>query len=693
MWIFKLHSKYKPTGDQPEAIKKLVQSLKDGNNFQTLLGVTGSGKTFTMANIIAEMDKPALIMAHNKTLAAQLAQEFKEFFPENAVHYFVSYYDYYQPEAYVVKTGAYIEKEATINEEIDRLRHAATESLLTRRDVIIVASVSCIYGIWEVEQYDKQAIRIEKWKEYILENLLRELVSMQFVRSVADWKPWMFLVKWDTLEIWPSSSEEIIRLEFWGDELDRITKIEYLTNELIEELDEIKIFPAKHFVTEKWIIEEVLPKIKSEMEERVKFFQENWKLVEAERIKMRTEYDMEMMNEVGYVNGIENYSMYLGNRKPWDAPSTLIEFFRALGENEKNSDEKNFSNFLTFIDESHITIPQVGWMYAWDRARKENLINYGFRLPSALENRPLKFDEFEQKIGQTIFVSATPSKYELDHQKVVAEQVIRPTGLLDPEIFIENMEYMTDSLMKYIREAISKNERALITTITKKSSEDLALYLAENGIKVRYLHSEIETIERLEILRDYRLGEIDVIVGVNLLREGLDLPETSFIGILDAEKIGFLRSKTSLLQIIGRAARNANWKVVMYVHEKSNKNYTENEENFLEENIECLNYARKNNLAVSVAMKDSIIETYRRRHIQHEYNLKNNITPKTVISSIKEISIPNKKTEVFDSGKMTKENLKTYIKRLELEMDVAAANLDFEKAKEIRDELIRIKKK
>lgn len=690
MWIFKLHSKYKPTGDQPEAIKKLVQSLKDGNDFQTLLGVTGSGKTFTMANIIAEIDKPALIMAHNKTLAAQLAQEFKEFFPENAVHYFVSYYDYYQPEAYVVKTGAYIEKEATINEEIDRLRHAATESLLTRRDVIIVASVSCIYGIWEVEQYDKQAIRIEKWKEYIIENLLRELVSMQFVRSVADWKPWMFLVKWDTLEIWPSSSEEIIRLEFWGDELDRITKIEYLTNELIEELDEIKIFPAKHFVTEKWIIEEVLPKIKSEMEERVKFFQENWKLVEAERIKMRTEYDMEMMNEVGYVNGIENYSMYLGNRKPWDAPSTLIEFFRALGKNEKNSNEKNF---LTFIDESHITIPQVGGMYAWDRARKENLINYGFRLPSALENRPLKFEEFEQKIGQTIFVSATPSKYELEHQKVVAEQVIRPTGLLDPEIFIENMEYMTDSLMKHIREAISKNERALITTITKKSSEDLALYLAENGIKVRYLHSEIETIERLEILRDYRLGEIDVIVGVNLLREGLDLPETSFIGILDAEKIGFLRSKTSLLQIIGRAARNANGKVVMYVHEKSNKNYTENEENFLEENIECLDYARKNNLAVSVAMKDSIIETYRRRKIQHEYNIKNNITPKTVISSIKEISIPNKKTEVFDSGKMTKENLKTYIKRLELEMDVAAANLDFEKAKEIRDELIRIKKK
>lgn len=681
MGLFELHSKYKPTGDQPQAIEKLVAGLREGLDFQTLLGVTGSGKTFTMANIIAEMDRPALIIAHNKTLAAQLAQEFKEFFPNNAVHYFVSYYDYYQPEAYVVKTGAYIEKEATINEEIDRLRHAATESLLTRRDVIIVASVSCIYGIGEVNQYRDQALKIEVGKNYVLENLLQELVAMQFVRSTADWKPGMFLVKGDVLEIWPSSSEEIIRLDFFGDELENITRIEHLTNERLENLEEILIFPAKHFVTEKGIIDEVLPKIKAEMESQVEFFQKNGKLVEAERIKMRTEYDMEMMAEVGYVNGIENYSMYLGGRNPGDAPATLIEFFR-----QSNKD----GGFLTFIDESHITISQIGGMYAWDRARKENLIQYGFRLPSARENRPLKFDEFEQKIWQTIFVSATPNKYEAEHQKAVAEQIIRPTGLLDPEIAIEPMEFMVDSLMKNISEVIARGERALITTITKKSSEDLALYLSENGVKVRYLHSEIETIERLEILRDYRLGEIDVIVGVNLLREGLDLPETSFIGILDAEKIGFLRSKTSLLQIIGRGARNANGRVVMYVHEKNPQHADKKtDETSI---IPCLQEAAEKNLAISTAMREAISETYRRRAIQHEYNVKNNITPKTVISSIKELSIPNKKTEIFDGGNMTRESIKTLTKRLELEMDVAAANLDFEKAAEIRDQLMALRK-
>jgi excinuclease ABC subunit B len=649
--MFKLNSPYSPAGDQGDAIKKLVESIKKWNDFQTLLGVTGSGKTFTMANIIQELQRPALIMAHNKTLAAQLAQEFKEFFPENAVHYFVSYYDYYQPEAYVVKTGAYIEKEATINEEIDRLRHAATESLLTRKDVIIVASVSCIYGIGEVDQYEAQCLRFEAGKDYILENLIHELVMVQFTRSTADWKPGMFLIKWDTLEIWPSSSESIIRLEFFGDTLERITRIEHLTNALIENLEEVTIFPAKHFVTEKWIIESVLPKIKHEMEEQVNFFHSQWKLVEAERIKMRVEYDMEMLGEVGYVNGIENYSMYLGNRNLGEPPATLLEFFP--------------ENFLTFIDESHITIPQVGGMYAGDRARKENLVNYGFRLPSALENRPLRFEEFEKKIGQTVFVSATPSKYEAEHGKIIVEQVIRPTGLLDPEIEIEDMEFMVDSIMKHIAEVQSRNERALITTITKKSSEDLANYLADNGIKVRYLHSEIETIERLEILRDYRLGEIDVIVGVNLLREWLDLPETSFIAILDAEKIGFLRSKTSLLQIIGRAARNANGRVVMYSHDKK----------------------------ISSAMEDAIYETNRRREIQHAYNLKHGITPKTVYSSIKEIGIPKKKTEIFSEGETTREKLETYIKRLELEMDVAAANLDFEKAAELRDELLSIRKK
>lgn len=649
--MFKLHSPYSPTGDQPEAIRTLVDSLKNGNRFQTLLGVTGSGKTFTMANIIAELQRPALIMVHNKTLAAQLAQEFKEFFPENAVHYFVSYYDYYQPEAFVVKSGAYIEKEATINEEIDRLRHAATESLLTRKDVIIIASVSCIYGIGEVDQYEAQCLRFEVGKEYIIENLIRELVMVQFTRSTADWKPGMFLVKGDILEIWPSSSESIIRLEFFGDTLDRITRIEHLTHTLIEEIGEITIFPAKHFVTEKWIIEAILPKIKHEMEEQVAYFQSVGKLVEAERIKMRVEYDMEMLGEVGYVNGIENYSMYLGNRNPGEPPATLMEFFP--------------DGFLTFIDESHITIPQVGGMYAGDRARKENLVNYGFRLPSAMENRPLRFEEFEQKIGQTVFVSATPSKYEAEHEQVVAEQVIRPTGLLDPEIEIEDMEFMVDSLMKNIQAAKKRNERSLITTITKKSSEDLANYLAENGIKVRYLHSEIETIERLEILRDYRLGEIDVIVGVNLLREWLDLPETSFIGILDAEKIGFLRSKTSLLQIIGRAARNSNGHVIMYSH----------------------------GCKQSIAMIEAIEETNRRRAVQIAYNTEHGITPKTVISSVKEVSIPKKKTEIFAGGEVTKEKLSVYIKRLELEMDVAAANLDFERAAEIRDELMSVRKK
>ena len=648
--IFKLHSEYSPTGDQPHAIGKLMASIDAWNQYQTLLGVTGSGKTFTMANIISRSQRPALILAHNKTLAAQLAQEFKEFFPENAVHYFVSYYDYYQPEAFVVKTWEKKKKEATINEEIDRLRHAATESLLTRRDVIIVASVSCIYGIGEADEYEKQCLRFKVGEDYPLEALIASLVNLQFKRSTADFKPWMFHILGDTIEIWPSSSEEFFRLEFFGDTLDRITKTEYLTYVTLGEFEEAVIFPAKHFVTSKSIIDEVLPKIKEEMEAQVAHFQSIGKLVEAERIKMRVEYDMEMLAEVGFVNGIENYSMYLSNRKAGDPPSTLMDFFP--------------KGYLMFVDESHITIPQIGGMYAWDRARKENLVNYGFRLPSALENRPLRFPEFEKKSGQTIYVSATPAAHELALSgENIAEQVIRPTGLIDPEITIEDMEFMVDSIMRHIQNAKNRNERSIITTLTKRSSEDLAEYLAGNGLKVRYLHSEIETLERLEILRDFRLWNIDVVVGVNLLREWLDLPETSFIAILDAEKVGFLRSKTSLLQIIGRAARNVNGHVVMYSHSKKE----------------------------SQAMKDAMAETNRRREVQIAYNLKHNINPTTILSSIKEISIPSKKKDPFDGGHIA--NVEAYKKRLELEMDVAAANLDFERAAELRDELMGLRKR
>lgn len=647
---FELHSKYKPTGDQPTAIAGLVKSLEKGNKFQTLLGVTGSGKTFTMANIIQELQRPTLVLAHNKTLAAQLAQEFKEFFPNNAVHYFVSYYDYYQPEAFVVKTGTYIEKEATINEEIDRLRHAATESLLTRQDVIIVASVSCIYGIGEVAEYQGQTIGFEVGKTYSIESIISKLVSLQFRRATADFKSGMFRIIGDVLEVFPSSSEHILVMDFFGDELESLYWKEALTNERIDTVTTATIFPAKHFVTTPEVVEAAIPAIKAELDERVAFFTANGKLLEAERIKMKTEYDLEMLQEVGYVNGVENYSMYLSGRKPGMTPSTLLNFFP--------------KNYLAFIDESHISIPQIGGMYAGDRARKENLVEYGFRLPSAMENRPLKFEEFEGKLNQTIFVSATPSKYEAEKQQEVWEQIIRPTGLLDPIIEIEDMEYMVDSLMKEINAVRGRNERALVTTLTKKSSEELAEYLAGNGVKVKYLHSEIETIERLEILRDLRLGKIEVIVGVNLLREGLDLPEVSFIGILDAEKIGFLRSTSALLQIIGRAARNSNGRVVMYSHKKR----------------------------YSAAMEQAIGETNRRREIQHAYNVEHGITPQTIISSIKEIGLKGKKSDA-DLDELPSEKIDATIRRYELEMDVAASNLDFELAADIRDKLIDLRRK
>ncbi|MDD2891348.1 MAG: excinuclease ABC subunit UvrB [Candidatus Gracilibacteria bacterium] len=646
---FKLHAKYTPTGDQPQAIEKLLQGLKTGKNFQTLLGVTGSGKTFTMANIIEKIQRPTLVIAHNKTLAAQLAQEFKEFFPENAVHYFVSYYDYYQPEAFIVKTGTYIEKEATINEEIDRLRHAATESLLSRKDVIIVASVSCIYGIGEQEEYEAQTFKIQKNNKDTIESIIEKLVQLQFKRTKTDFKPGNFRIQGDTLDIFPASSELFYSIEFFGDDIERIVQKVPITNEVITSFDEITIFPAKHFISSSTTIEEVIPKIKKELDERLEFFKSQNDFVKIERLKTKVEYDLEMMQEVGYVNGIENYSMYLSKRKPGSSPTTLIDFFP--------------KDFMTFIDESHISIPQIGGMYAGDRARKENLIDNGFRLPSAFENRPLRFEEFEKKIGQTIFVSATPSKYEAAHSEATVEQIIRPTGLLDPEISIEDMEYVADSLMGHIQSTIKRGERFLITTITKKSSEELSEYLASNGIKVRYLHSEIETIERLEILRDLRLGKTDGIVGVNLLREGLDLPEVSFIGILDAEKIGFLRSTSSLLQIIGRAARNIHGYVVMYSHK-------------------CRE---------SIAMTEAVDITYKRRAIQHQYNIDHGITPETIVSRIKDTGLKGKK--LHDDEAMRGESQKTRIKRLELEMDIASANLDFELAAEIRDELLAIKKK
>ncbi len=648
MPLFNLVSKYVPTGDQPQAITEIVESLKtEEEKYRTILWVTGSGKTFTMANIISQMDRPALIIAHNKTLAAQLAQEFKEYFPDNAVHYFVSYYDYYQPEAYIVKTDTYIEKEATINEEIDRLRHAATESLLTRKDVIIVASVSCIYSLGDVSEYMWQVLEVQTGKTYVFEDLIDNLIRLQFRRATYDFGPGMFQIMGDTIDIFPSSSETIWSLEFFWNDLDRISRRNHFTGEVYENAEKINIFPAKHTIAAAGKIEEILPKIKEELTTRLKYFAETGDLVKAERIKTKVEYDLEMMAEVGYVNGIENYSMYISGRSPGDTPSTLMDFFPEW--------------YLTFIDESHMTIPQIGGMYAGDRARKTNLIENGFRLPTAFENRPLRFEEFEKKTEKIVCVSATPSAYELDHSKTIARQVIRPTGLLDPKIEIEDMKYVVDSLMKHINAAKKRGERALLTTLTKKSSEELAEFLASNGIKVAYLHSEVETLDRLEILRNLRMGKTEVIVWVNLLREWLDLPEVSFIGILDAEKQGFLRSTQALLQIVGRAARNVNGTVVMYSREK----------------------------IISDAMARTIQITDDRRAIQHTYNIEHDITPQTIYSTIKDMGIPKKRDYTLHEEWG---NLETKIRRLELEMDVAATNLDFELAAELRDAIIDLNK-
>ena len=650
---FILRAPYTPTGDQPEAIEALLRGIERGDRAQTLLGITGSGKTFTMANIIQRLQRPALIIAHNKTLTAQLAQEFREFFPDNAVHYFVSYYDYYQPEAYIAKTDTYIEKESTVNAEIDRLRHATTESLLTRRDVIIVASVSCIYGIGEREEYESQVLRLAVGDHVSQSEIIDHLISIQFKRTGADFMPGTFRVVGDTIDVYPASTEDYVSIGWYGDDIETIMRREYLTNTHLDRLENVAIFPARHFVTRQDVVSGIVPRIRAELTDRLEYFAEKGDLLRAERIKTRVEYDLEMLQEVGYVNGIENYSLYFSDRMSGDPATTLIDFFPP--------------DFLTFIDESHMTIPQIGGMYAGDRARKESLIENGFRLPSAYDNRPLRFPEFESKMKQMIFVSATPSVYEHDHSSQVVEQIIRPTGLLDPIVEIEDMEYMVDSLMAHIRTVIARGERILITTLTKKSSEELSEYLAGHGIRVRYLHSEIETIDRLDLLRDLRLGKIDAIVGVNLLREGLDLPEVSFIAILDAEKVGFLRSTSALLQIIGRAARNTRGQVVMYASRDP----------------------ATGEPRISHSMAEAIEITRNRRALQEQYNTEHGITPTNIVSTIKSLGLGGSKRT--DRPPETNLSVDRRIKKLEIEMDVAATNLDFELAAELRDELIELR--
>ena len=701
---FKLKSKYSPSPDQQKAIDEIIKNIENWKDFQTLWWVTWSWKTFTMANVIQRIQKPTLIIAHNKTLAAQLALEFKEFFPENSVHYFVSYYDYYQPEAYVAKTDTYIEKEATINEEIDRLRHAATQDLLMRRDVIIVASVSCIYGIWDISSYAEQIFSLEVWKEYKIEDILKKLISVQYKRAWADFKSWNFQVLWDILEIFPASSEFVYTIEFWWDEISQITLRNHLTWEIYEYLQKIDIFPAKHTVTTKEVLNNAVPQIKKELDERLKYFQKTWDVLKYERLKAKVEYDIEMMLEVGYVNWIENYSRFLDWREVWQAPNTLIDCFQ--------------KDFLTFVDESHMSFGQIGWMYAWDRSRKENLVENGFRLPSALDNRPLKFDEFEGKMNKVIAVSATPAKYEIEKSSTFPEkffnydpkkdwvwtpssenriipQIMRPTGLLDPEIELKPMEFMVDDIMKNISEVVEKKERLLVTTVTKRSSEELTEYLLENGVKVKYLHSEVDTLDRLEILKELRLWKIDVIVWVNLLREGLDLPEVSKICILDADKQGFLRSESSLIQIIWRAARNQNGKVYMYCEKVQFWGEKWIDLKKLTKEYDWLYRLDKAKLlnsewfVISEAMRKAINMTYYRRELQEKYNKENGITPKTVFSEIKDIWI---KTNKKDDSKEEKYSVEKDLKRLELEMDIAASNLEFEKAAELRDLIIELKR-
>ena len=647
---FKIHSKYKPTGDQPQTIETLVRSIEEGNKEQTLLGVTGSGKTFTMANVIERLQRPTLVLAHNKTLAAQLCSEFKEFFPDNAVEYFVSYYDYYQPEAYVAQTDTYIEKDSSINDEIDKLRHSATLALSERRDVIIVASVSCIYSLGDPIDYRNMVISLRPGMEKSRDELVKKLVELQYERNDINFIRNKFRVRGDVVEIFPASSNDsIIRVEFFGDEIDRISEINPLTGELKAILRHAAIYPASHYIVSRDKMQTALAEIERELEERLAYFRENGKLLEAQRIEQRTRYDMEMLQEIGFCTGIENYSRILSGRPAGSSPYTLLDYFP--------------EDFLLFVDESHVTLPQVRGMYAGDHARKKSLVDYGFRLPSAYDNRPLNFDEFYSHINQAVFVSATPGDLELEKSKVVAEQIIRPTGLLDPEISVRPTEGQLDDLVSEINVRAAKKQRTLVTTLTKKMAEDLTTYLETMGIRVRYMHHDIDTVERMEIVRDLRLGEFDVLVGINLLREGLDIPEVSLVAILDADKEGFLRSTRSLIQIIGRAARNNEGLVIMYAD------------------------------SVTESMRVAIEETNRRREIQHQYNLDHGIIPQTIVkkvSDIIEISTHND-SEFKNTKKLSKAQRQQLIEGLTKEMKAAARLLEFEHAAYLRDKIKKLR--
>ncbi len=652
---FVLHSEYKPTGDQPEAIEALVNGFKEGNQFQTLLGVTGSGKTFTMANVIEQLNKPTLVIAHNKTLAAQLYGEFKEFFPENAVEYFVSYYDYYQPEAYVPSTDTYIEKDSAINDEIDKLRHSATAALTERSDVVIIASVSCIYGLGSPIDYQNMTVSLRPGMEKDRDEVIRRLIDIQYTRNDMDFHRGTFRVRGDVVEIFPASaSDRAIRVEFFGDEVDRIQEIDVVTGEATADLEHMVVFPASHYVVAPDKMERAIAGIEKELDERVKYFKSEDKLIEAQRISERTHFDVEMLRETGFCSGIENYSMHLNGLQPMETPMTLMDYFP--------------DDFLIIVDESHITIPQIGGMFAGDQSRKSTLVEYGFRLPSAKSNRPLNFEEFEGHINQMMFVSATPSTYETEHELLRTEQIIRPTGLLDPELDVRPVKGQVDDLLGEIRKVTEKKGKVLVTTLTKRMAEDLTKYLKEVGVRVRYLHSDIDTLERSEIIRDMRLDVFDVLVGINLLREGLDIPEIQLVAILDADKEGFLRSETSLIQTIGRAARNSEGHVIMYADK------------------------------ITDSMRTAIDETERRRKIQKEYNEEHGIVPKTIQKAVRDRIRISKKAgtditeEEKDPESMSFEELQRHIAKMMKQMNQAAAELNFEKAAKLRDRMIEYKK-